>query len=257
MSYDTRDLARVRNAVLAVSAAAWLVLLAAPASSVMHCPAMRSGAAPSFQMLLAMNTPSALAAGWALMLVAMMFPILIPAICHIRLRSFGDRRARSVAIFVSGYVLVWMAAGVVLQAAALAIGLAAKPSYLQAVAVLLVACVWQFSPLKQLCLNRCHAQMELPAFGAAADLGVFRFGAIQGIACVGSCWALMLFPLLLPQGHVIAMMGVAVLVFSERLETPSTARWGWRGLGRMKRIVIRQARLRVAALGETNSVFTR
>ncbi len=114
--------------------------------------------------------------------------------------------------------------------------------------MLLIAFVWQFSPPKQLCLNRCHALTEIPAFGVAADLGVFRFGVMQGVACVGSCWALMLFPLLLPQGHVVAMMAATVLIFSERLEAPSAPGWHWRGPGKLKRIVLRQARVRLNAL---------
>ena len=40
----------------------------------------------------------------------------------------------------------------------------------------------------------------------------------------------MLFPMMLPRGHVLAMAGVTALMVGERLEPPATARWRWRGL---------------------------
>ncbi|HEX6864685.1 MAG TPA: DUF2182 domain-containing protein [Thermoanaerobaculia bacterium] len=253
MTQDPRELARVRNPVLLLTAAAWIWLLADPGGSMVHahCPALLSGSLPRAEllpMLLAMNPPASLAAGWALMLAAMMAPALILPIHHVRLQSFKRRRARATALFVGGYAAVWMAVGGVLLAAALAAGSLAPDSYLPAAGVILLAIVWQFSPVKQRCLNRCHAHRELAAFGAAADLDALRFGASHGIWCAGSCWALMLAPMLLPQGHVAAMAVVTVLTVSERLERPSPPRWRWRGLGKAGRIVAAQARMRLPAL---------
>lgn len=252
MISDPRELARVRNSVLLLTAAAWIWLLAAPGGSMVHahCAATISGSLPLpelLPMLLAMNPPVSLAAGWALMLVAMMAPTLILPISHVRLSSFKRRRARATTLFVGGYAAVWMAIGVVLLAGVLAAGYFAPDSYLPAAGVTLLAIVWQFSPVKQRCLNRCHAHGELAAFGVAADLGALCSGASHGIWCAGSCWALMLAPMLLPQGHVAGMAIVTVLTFSERLERPSPPRWRWRGLGKASRIVAAQARIRLQA----------
>lgn len=253
MVYDAREFARVRNPVLLVSALAWILLLVEPGSMGMstHCPATGSGAMPlsaSFQMLLAMSEPTSLAVGWALMLVAMMSPVLIPPFRHIRLRSFTHRRARSIVLFVTAYAAIWMALGGVLLATDLVIMLLAPQSYLPTAGVVLIATFWQFSPIKQRCLNRCHAHTELAAFGAAADFDALRFGMIHGIWCTGSCWALMLFPMLLPRGHVVAMAAVTVLIFSERLEQPRPPSWRWRGIGKAIRIVVAQTRIRLRAL---------
>src|SRR5438067_12592449 len=111
-----REVARVRYPVLGISAAAWMALIAAPSSFRMHvhCPAMggeRAGMPASLSMLLAMNPPSAIAGGWALMVAAMMAPLVIPAIHHIRFSSFARRRARSIALFTAGYGGVWVACG--------------------------------------------------------------------------------------------------------------------------------------------------
>lgn len=245
MISDPRELARVRNPVLFLSAAAWIWLLADPGgSTAAHCHAMPA----SLPALLAMSSPASLAAGWGLMLVAMMAPALILPIHHLRQQSFKRRRARAGVLFVAGYAAIWMAVGAVLQVGILAAGLLAPNSYLPAAGVALVAIIWQLSPVKQRCLNRCHAHGELAAFGVAADLDAIRFGVSHGVWCVGSCWALMLAPMLLPQGHVAAMAVVTVLTFSERLEHPRPPRWGWRGLGKASRIVAAQTRIRLRAL---------
>jgi predicted metal-binding membrane protein len=242
-----RDLARVRNPVLLISAATWILL---SVLMVAHSPSTGARAVPpavSFHMLLAMSPIPSLAAGWALMLAAMMSPVLIAPVYHIRLRSFTHRRARSVTLFVVGYAVIWMALGVAVLALEPAVTLFAPQSYLPATAAVLIALVWQVSPIKQRCLNRCHARPGLAAFGAAADFDALRFGITHGMWCVGSCWGLMLFPLLLPRAHVVAMAAVAVLIFSERLERPMPPSWRWRGLGRVSRMLVTQSRIGLRA----------
>jgi predicted metal-binding membrane protein len=228
-----------------------MMLLVKPGSIMIlsHCRPTDSGASlVSFQMLLAMNPPSSLAAGWALMLVAMMSPTLIGPIRHVRERSFKRRRARSVALFVVGYAVIWMAAGGVLVTAALMLELLAPGSYLPAAGVGIVALVWQCSPVKQCCLNRGHNHRELAAFGVAADLDALRFGITHGVWCAGSCWALMLFPMLLSEGHFAAMAVVGFLIVSERLEQPRALSWRPRLRGKLLRILIAQTRIRLHGL---------
>ncbi|HEX8146922.1 MAG TPA: DUF2182 domain-containing protein [Pyrinomonadaceae bacterium] len=228
-----------------------MLLLVNPGSStsLAHCPVTDSGASlVSFQMLLAMNPISSLTAGWALMLVAMMSPTLMAPIQHIRGRSFKRRRARSVTLFVVGYAAVWMAAGGVLIVAMLMLSLLAPQSYLPAVVVGSIAFVWQCSPIKQRCLNRGHNHSELAAFGIAADLDALRFGITHGVWCVGSCWALMLLPMLLPRGHFAAMAVVSFVMTGERLEQPRPLSWCLRFPGKLMRIMVAQARIRLQRL---------
>lgn len=250
MIYDAREFARVRNAMLLVAAASWALLLAGESAMLMvaHCPAAGCGAMPfraSLQMLLAMNPPASLAAGWALMLAAMMSPVVISPLDYIRMRSFANRRVRSSALFLAGYFAVWMAAGGVLLAIEIAVKLFAPQSYLPAAGAALIALIWQVSPIKQRCLNRCCAYPVLAAFGGAADFDALRFGLTHGAWCAGSCWALMLAPMLLPQEHVLGMAIIALLIFSERLEEPRPLCWRWRGCGRAVRIMIAQAQMRL------------
>ena len=251
MILSSRERARINIPILLVSLLAWMMLLVDPRSimTLTHCPVTDSGAsAASLQMLLAMNPPASLLAGWALMLVAMMLPTLIAPIGHIVKRSFKHRRAWSIALFILGYVAIWMATGGVLLSVRLALSLLVPLSFVPAVVVGLVAFVWQCSPVKQRCLNRNHNHRELAAFGLAADLDALRFGITHGVWCVGSCWALMLFPMLLPEGHLAAMAAVSFLMISERLETPQPLSWRLRLRGKLMRIVIAQTRIRLNAL---------
>ncbi|MFN2623815.1 MAG: DUF2182 domain-containing protein [Chthoniobacterales bacterium] len=228
MIYDAQDWTRLQNRVLAVSILAWVIILLQPRVS--SCCSIND-VGVSWKMLLAANPLHSLAGNWALMLVAMMAPMLVAPIYHIRISSFARRRLRSTVLFAAAYGAVWMAAGVVLVAGELAATWLAPRSYLPAAIVGLIAVVWQGSPFKQRCLNRCHSHPSLAAFGIAADLDVLRMGLEQGLWCTGSCWAAMLFPILLPEGHFIAMAAVAVLMFCERLDPPRTLAWRWRGFG--------------------------
>lgn len=227
------------------------MLLVNPGSimTLARCPVTDSGASlRSFQMLLAMNPVSSMIAGWALMLVAMMSPTLIAPVHHVLKHSFKRRRAWSVALFLVGYAAIWMAAGGVLVTATLMLNLLGPPSYVPAVGLGIVALVWQCSPMKQRCLNRGHNHSELAAFGIAADLDALRFGITHGVWCVGSCWALMLFPMLLLEGHLAAMAAVTFLIISERLEQPRPLSWSLRFRGKLMRILIAQTRIRLHGL---------
>jgi predicted metal-binding membrane protein len=247
MTPAARERLHVRTPLLLLSAAAWMLLAVQPGGMALaHCPPamMRAATWPaSLDMLLARNPPATLALGWALMLAAMMLPLLIAPVRHVRDRSFAQRRARAIALFVSGYTGVWMVAGAVLLSLAMAARLAAPVSLAPVAAAAAIALVWQFSPVKQLCLNRGHAHAALAAFGPAADLDALRFGVMHGVWCVGSCWALMLVPLLVSTGHLAAMAVVSLWLFAEKLDRPMPRRWRVRAPGKAARIAIAQTRI--------------
>jgi predicted metal-binding membrane protein len=225
----------------------------------LFCSADMLWAAPlsvSFDLALVFNPPAQIASGWALMVAAMMLPLLVAPLRHVRDRSFARRRARAMLLFVAGYMVAWMIAGVGLQAMALAARWAAPEPLLCFGLAAAAAALWQVSPAKQWCLNRCHRQPHLAAFGAAADRDAFEFGLTNGASCVGACWALMLLPLLAGHGHFFAMIAVTLFIFAERLESPAPLAWRWRGPGKALRIVAAQARIQLAPwnrLGETSS----
>ncbi|MEX6506698.1 DUF2182 domain-containing protein [Jiella sp. M17.18] len=179
----------------------------------------------SLDLALALNPPAGLLAGFALMLAGMMAPLLGAPLRHVRDRSFPRRRTRAVGLFLAGYGAVWVQAGIVLLALTLGVRLVLPASMLPLLAGLVGAFVWQASPAKQRCLNRCHAAVPLAPFGRTADLSVLRYGVVHGLWCIGACWALMLLPLLATGGHLAVMAAVSLWLLAERLEGPQPPRW--------------------------------
>lgn len=228
---------------------AWSILalswgdLALPA----FCSVDGSWASPladSFGLVLLFNSPAKLALRWALMIAAMMSMLLVEPLRHVHDRSFARRRTRAMVLFVAGYAAVWMAAGVPLHALALATQWAAPVPLACLGLVVAIALVWQVSPAKQWYLNRCHRKPQLAAFGAAADRDAVVFGLAHGAACVGACWALMLLPFVVGQGHLVLMAAVTLFIVAERLESPASLAWRWRCPGKALRIVVAQMAMR-------------
>jgi predicted metal-binding membrane protein len=208
----------------------------------------------SFDLALVFGSPSSVASSWALMVAAMMFPVLMAPLRHVRARSFARRRTWAMGLFVAGYAAVWMAAGVGLEAMALAVRSAAPPPFACLSLAAAIALAWQVSPAKQRCLNRCHRRPHLAAFGAAAARDVFDFGLTHGASCAGACWALMLLTLLVGNGHVLSMIAIALFIFAERLENPAPLAWRWRVPAKALRIATAQARMRLAPQSCTGAV---
>lgn len=247
MDLNRRELACVQFGVLGASAAAWIAIVASSLGL------GQGGLADA----LCSSTPSArwltagwiqsTSGGWLLMIVAMMGPMTLPAIVHIRISTFANRRRRAVSLFVLGFMAAWVIPGLAMTALATAVRDATANSTGPAALAVLVACVWQVSPLKQRCLNRCHAHRPLSAFGLKADVDALRLGLRHGLWCIGTCWALMLAMVLMPGWQLAAMVVVAVLAFCERLDPPSAPAWrlrGFRTAGLWLRREIVHARLR-------------
>src|SRR5262245_56191726 len=200
----------------------------------------------ALQMPLSDSFNLALVSSWLLMLAAMTPPLIVVPLRHVRERSFAHRKARAMFLFVIGYGAVWMIAGMGLQVMALAAQAAASDPHMCLALSAAVATLWQVSPAKQWCLNRCHRRPQLAASGAAADRAAFDFGLSHGASCVGACWALMLLPLFVGQGHVLMMFAVMLFALAERLENAAPLAWRWRGPGKALRILAAQARIHLA-----------
>lgn len=228
---------------------AWSVLLLGSADATMpaFCSPEALWALPlsaSFDLALVVNSPAQLVGGWALMIAAMMSPLVAAPLRHVHARSLARRRARSLLLFVAGYAAVWMTAGVGFQTMALVARWVVPAWSVRLGLAAATALVWQVSPPKQWCLNRCHRRSHLAAFGLAADREAFAFGLTNGMSCCGACWALMALPLLVERGHVLGMIAVALFTIAERLERPAPLAWRLRGPGKALRIIVMQTRIR-------------
>ena len=160
---------------------------------------------------------------WSLMMTAMMLPAVAP-VASLYLRTIvSPNRARRLGLFVSGYLLVWAAAGIPAYFALRFIDdhVADEPATMRTVAVVVLAAagVYQLTPLKAVCLRHCRSPLgQLLHYGnikgRAKDL---RVALHHGGFCLGCCWALMALFLAFGVMNVWAMLGLAVIVFSEKL----------------------------------------
>lgn len=249
MNERARARRRVATGLLLGSGLGWAGLLAAPDHTLLLAFCRGSGTAwswPSLRALLDATPLASLAAHWGLMLAAMMLPTLVSPLMHVHQRSFRQRRVRAALLFLAGYAAVWTLAGALLTLVQLLVNASlpasATPLVWPALAAAAVALVWQCSPAKQRCLNRSHTHRALAAFGRAADRDALAFGLEHALWCVGSCWALMLVPMLMAHGHLAAMLAVTVVMVGERLDAPAPLRWRLRGLGTASRLLAARAR---------------
>jgi predicted metal-binding membrane protein len=142
-------------------------------------------------------------AGWTVMVVAMMLPTSLPLIALFRsvVRRRRDR-AWLVALLIAGYLIIWTLFGVLVYFGGWALRLLVEQSaWLEANAwvlgagVLVLAGLYQFTPLKFHCLEKCRSPLSFVTEhwrGSHERSRSFRLGAHHGLFCVGCCWSLML-----------------------------------------------------------------
>lgn len=160
---------------------------------------------------------------WAVMMAAMMLPSAVPMILtfvDLSIRSAARARGRS---FVAAYLLVWFAFSAAATAAQWALQAMewVNPMIVSTSArltglLLLIAGLYQFSPLKKVCLSRCRTPLGfLLGEWRPGIKGAFVMGLRHGLFCVGCCWALMA---LLFVGGVMNLAWVAALSIAVAVE---------------------------------------
>lgn len=135
---------------------------------------------------------------WVVMMAAMMFPSVAPTIAlYTRVTRAGSPLAPW--LFAGGYLLAWTAAGLL----AYAVGVAAAAALGDllawdragqeiAAATLVVAAIYEVTPLKDVCLARCRSPLgSFLGSWRGGPTGGLRMGVRNGVWCVGCCWALM------------------------------------------------------------------
>ncbi len=155
---------------------------------------------------------------WALMIVAMMFPLLVPMVRHVAGHSFAAQRQRSVGLFVAGYAMVWLTAAALSSVALVAARATLQTLHLAPWAGLIccgLAALWQLSAAKIRAVNRCHGTVALRPWAGDADRDAFGFGILHGRRCVRACLPVMVLPLVGGYG-LAAMAAIAAILLAER-----------------------------------------
>ena len=160
---------------------------------------------------------------WTLMMAAMMLPSALPMILLHRRGVTGSARVRSElrsGLFVGAYLLVWGASGVVVWAAARVTD-TFLPMDARAFAVaaeLMLAGVYQFTPLKKACLRVCRSPMDFLLTHWYPGLrGEVRLGMEHGLYCLGCCWALMVVFVAAGAMGLLWAAIIALVVFVEKV----------------------------------------
>ena len=140
---------------------------------------------------------------WAVMMIGMMLPSAAPAILiygSAARRRHGAYASTLTYALAAGYLAVWLVFAVLATAAQRALGalLLLSPmmeltSPLMGAMLLMVAGVYQLTPLKRACLQACQSPLGfLVSRWRDGWRGAWRMGVEHGVYCLGCCWALML-----------------------------------------------------------------
>jgi predicted metal-binding membrane protein len=180
----------------------------------------------------------AYAAGWVLMLAAMMLPTTLPLLqIYARLTRRRSDRALLMGLVIAGYLLAWMGFGLAAHLAdiTLARGVRQVPwlafnGWAIGAAILALAGAFQFTELKRRCLEKCRMPLGFVIEhwrGRADYRNALRLGWRHGLFCVGCCWALMLLMFVVGSGNLgwMLILGLIMateknLVWGRRLSTP-------------------------------------
>jgi len=161
---------------------------------------------------------------WVVMMAAMMVPSLVPTVA-LYSRMTKSRSALAPLAFTSGYLLAWASVGLLAFIVAAA-GRTFAGDLLAwsragrwiAGGTLLVAAVYELTPLKDVCLGKCRSPLGF-LLGSWRDgpAGGLKMGIRHGAWCIGCCWALMASLFALGLMSLAWMALVAGLIAFEKL----------------------------------------
>lgn len=174
--------------------------------------------------------------GWTLMTVAMMLPGSMPLI-HLFQRMVQGRGngrldgRQLVTLLILGYLAVWMLFGwfaylgdiLLHEVVERSAFLHQHEAYITAV-LLLIAGIYQFTPLKEMCLTECRSPYTFLSAhwrGHSPRKEAFWLGVGHGWFCLGCCWTLMLL--------MFAFGGVNLgwmLLLGTVMAVEKSSRWG-------------------------------
>jgi predicted metal-binding membrane protein len=166
---------------------------------------------------------------WWVMMVGMMLPSATPMLLTFATIN-RRRRARCdtfvpTAVFAAGYLASWggfgLAATVIqwaLGRAGLVSPMAQTTSPFLAAAFFVAAGLFQLTPLKHACLEKCRSPLDLVLNSwRDGSRGAFVMGLSHGLYCIGCCWLLMVLMFAGGAMNLLWMAAITAVVFVEKL----------------------------------------
>ena len=174
---------------------------------------------------------------WVVMMVAMMTPSAAPMI----LLFAGVNRSRReqqvpyvpTSVFLLGYLVVWAAFSVLATAAqwglhtvSLLSPMMVSTSPVLGGVLLLVAGIYQWTPLKHACLSKCRSPLGFVLNEwREGRWGAFLMGLKHGSYCTGCCWSLMALLFVAGVMNLLWVAAIAGFILLEKL-APAGQRMG-------------------------------
>jgi predicted metal-binding membrane protein len=226
-----RDRAVVLTGLVAICALAW-GYMAHEARAMVHtgicqCAGMKMSG-PDMQSW-STSTLVPLFLMWTEMMAAMMIPSAAPMILTFatvnRKRREQERPFVSTSVFLSGYLVVWIAfsalaavAQWILHSTALLSPMMVSTSPILGGLILISAGIFQWTPLKNACLAHCRSPLSfLMTDWRDGKPGAFVMGLKHGAYCTGCCWFLMALLFVAGVMNIWWIAIIAVLVLAEKI----------------------------------------
>ena len=197
---------------------------------------------------------SVFTAGWTAGMAAMMFPAITPMVLmynrfvtnrknnrvnysSVTIQEEKEGKATSPStttsfpslrtiLFVGSYLLVWALTGIVLLLGWSAVmnntimttgNNTVLIQYIYG-SLLIIAGVYQFTPLKRICIGYCESPMSFfMRRWRDGTSGAFKMGVYHGIYCLGCCWAYFLLMIALGWMNLLWMGLFAGIIFGEKI----------------------------------------
>lgn len=170
---------------------------------------------------------------WAVMMTAMMLPTALPMIrayTRTSRQHYGPDVSYSL-LFTLAYLLIWFTFSIALTVLQWQLHglhwltpMMANNNQLLAALILITAGIYQFTPVKNSCLNHCRSPASfLLNHWQAGRHGSFRMGLIHGCHCLGCCWAQMLLMFAIGVMNITGMILLTLFMLLEK-NLPSRAR---------------------------------
>ncbi len=217
-----RDRRVVVTGLFAVAALAWaymFYLAFQMDAAEMAMPQMQSWGGVDLALLFIM---------WSVMMVAMMVPSAAPMVLLFatlnRKRREREAPYTPTAFFLAGYLLVWTAFSALatlaqwgLHDAALLTPTGVSTSAILGGSLLVMAGVFQLTPLKKACLIHCRSPLHFFMEGWKEGTGgALAMGARHGVYCVGCCWILMALLFVAGVMNLLWVAAITIFVLVER-----------------------------------------
>jgi predicted metal-binding membrane protein len=164
---------------------------------------------------------------WAIMMAAMMLPSAIPMIlATTRInRQRKTKYYQLTFIFTLAYLCVWFSfSGLLTLLQWQMHGLAwlspmmENQNPLLAAGILILAGIYQFLPVKNVCLRHCRTPMSfLLNEWKNGYLGTLTMGLKHGTTCLGCCWAQMLIMFSVGVMNLFGMAIITLIILLEKL----------------------------------------